>query len=242
MMPDAAHLYAVIDATWPAASQHQLGPWLVRDGQGGGQRVCSTLAVAPVTVDDLPAAENAMQALGQPLIFMIREGETALDKMLEAAGYSIVDPVNLYVTPVSELATQCPPRLTTFDIWEPLAIMREIWTRGGIGPRRLAVMERANCIKTGLLGRANNRPAATGYVAIHDRVAMVHALEVLPDHRRAGMGRYMMRQAAFWAMDNGATHMSVLCTQANVAANALYSSLGLTLVGHYHYRNKRVNT
>ncbi len=238
MMPGVRHLYSVIDSTWPAASERAHGPWLIREGQGGGQRVSAARALAPVTAADLPAAEAAMLALDQPRIFMIREGDTDLDAMLADAGYPIVDPVNLYVAPLSELTTERPPRVTTFDIWEPLAIMRDIWAEGGIGPGRIAVMERANCPKTGLFGRSNNRPAATGYVAIHDRVAMVHALEVLPQHRRAGLGRHMMRQASFWAAAQGATHMSVLCTKANIGANALYTSLGLTHVGQYHYRKK----
>ena len=116
--------------------------------------------------------------------------------------------------------------------------MRDIWAAGGIGPARIDVLARADGPKTGLFGRSNNRPAATGFVAIHDRIAMVHALEVLERHRREGLGRHMMRQASFWAADQGATHMSVICTQANRGANALYTSLGMTLVGQYHYRRK----
>ncbi|WP_306114620.1 MULTISPECIES: N-acetyltransferase [unclassified Roseovarius] len=238
MMPGVQHLYSVIEGTWPPASEARVGPWIIRDGQGGGQRVSAATAAAPVTLDDLPLAEDAMRQLKQPQLFMIRDGDTAVDTMLEAAGYPIVDPVNIYVAPVSELTTERPPRVSTFAIWEPLAIMHDIWAAGGIGPGRVEVMARAKGPKTGLFGRSNNRPAAAGFVAIHDRIAMVHALEVLARHRREGLGRHMMRQAAFWAADNGATHMSVICTQANQGANALYSSMGFTLVGQYHYRRK----
>ena len=45
-----------------------------------------------------------------------------------------------------------------------------------------------------------------------------------------------MRQAAHWAKANGAHWMSVLCTQANKGANGLYASLGMQVVGQYHYR------
>jgi GNAT superfamily N-acetyltransferase len=65
---------------------------------------------------------------------------------------------------------------------------------------------------------------------------MVHALEILPHQRRAGMGAWMMRQAAFWALENGATEMAVLCTKRNAGANGLYASLGMALSGEYHYR------
>ena len=50
--------------------------------------------------------------------------------------------------------------------------------------------------------------------------------------------RRMMRRAATWAQEQGATHMSVIYTQENEAANGLYTSLGMALTGTYHYRIK----
>lgn len=236
MSPDIQTLYEVVDGTWPAAAFHREGPWTIREGQGGGQRVSAATATDPVTEADIPRAEAAMQALGQPRLFMIRQGDEALDAMLAARGYRVVDPVNLYVVPVADIATERPPRITTFTVWEPLAIQIDIWAEGGIGPGRIAVMQRAKGPRTSLIGRLNDHPGGTGFVAIHDGTAMVHALEVLEPQRKQGMGRYFMREAAFWAQANGATHLAVACTQGNEGANALYSSLGMTLVGQYHYR------
>jgi GNAT superfamily N-acetyltransferase len=53
------------------------------------------------------------------------------------------------------------------------------------------------------------------------------------------MAGWLMRKAAFWAAENGAHTISVLCTTANEGANGLYRSLGMTPVGHYHYRQLR---
>jgi len=64
----------------------------------------------------------------------------------------------------------------------------------------------------------------------------VHALEVLPQHRRHGLGNWAMRAAAFWARENGADTLSVICTKANDGANGLYRALGMEIVGEYHYR------
>lgn len=238
MIPNAQTLYGVVEGTWPPAAKSDLGAWVIRDGQGGGKRVSAATARAPVSLVDLPAAEAAMRHLGQAPLFMIREGDEALDAMLEGEGYGVVDPVNLYVAPVQVLTQETPPRVSTFSIWEPLEIMRDIWAEGGIGVGRIAVMERASDPKTALFGRHGSRPAATGFVAIHDHIAMVHALEVHAHHRRAGMGRLMMLQAAHWAMGEGARHLAVVCTQANQAANGLYTSMGFTHVGQYHYRQK----
>ncbi len=74
----------------------QLGPWTIRDGQGGGKRVSAATAHSAVNDDDIAQAEVAMLDLGQTPLFMIRDGDAALDKLLETRGYSVVDPVEMY--------------------------------------------------------------------------------------------------------------------------------------------------
>jgi GNAT superfamily N-acetyltransferase len=239
MMPDTAHLLKTCDATWPAASTRRLGPWLIREGQGGGQRVSATTALAAPVERDIASAEDAMQALGQPRLFRIHAGDDALDAALAARGYAVVDPVTLWVAPASRLATERAPRVTVFTVWEPLAIQIDIWAAAGIGPGRIAVMHRAPQPKTTLMGRINDHPGGTAFVAAHDGVAMIHALEVLAHQRRHGMARWFLREAAFWARDNAATHVAAICTRANAGANALYASLGMEPVGQYHYRKHR---
>lgn len=238
----ADRVIAAVDGTWPAARIFRHGPWTLREGQGGGQRVSAATAAEDVTDADIPVAEAAMREMGQTPLFMIRPGEDALDSMLEARGYVVHDPVRAWVCPPATLMDVPIPRVTVFTIWEPLAMMREIWEAGGIGAGRQAVMARAPGPKTGLLGRWKDKPAAAAFVAIHDGVAMLHALEVLPHQRRQGVANWIMRGAAFWAADNGADTLAVLCTQANGPANGLYDSLSMTPVTEYHYRRKPEET
>jgi len=226
----------IVDVTWPAAGYLRLGPFQLRQGQGGGSRVSAASALGPVPGADVAAAGAAMQAMGQKRIFCLRPGEEALDDLLCERGYDILDPVNIYACPVDHLTDTLVPGVTVFPAWEPLAIMREIWAQGGIGPERLAIMHRVKGPKTGLLLRHDDKPAGTVFVAAQDGVAMVHALEILPAHRRQGVGRWAIRAAAFWAKDNGAHTLSVICTKANNGANGLYHSLGMEIVGEYHYR------
>jgi ribosomal protein S18 acetylase RimI-like enzyme len=47
-----------------------------------------------------------------------------------------------------------------------------------------------------------------------------------------------LRAAVHWAQDNGATVFSLVVTEANSGARKLYASLGLNVVGQYHYRRK----
>ncbi|HBS48956.1 MAG TPA: GNAT family N-acetyltransferase [Rhodobacteraceae bacterium] len=229
-------LYAVLDATWPAARFTRLGPWTLREGQGGGQRVSAATAEDAVGVGDIEIAIAAMREMGQRPLFMVRAGEAALDAQLAERGLILHDPVNAYACPAEALTDIPVPRVTALRVWEPLQIMREIWAEGGIGPGRLAVMERAPQPKTAILGRINDKPGGACFVAMHQGVAMVHAIEVLPHQRRHGMAGWFMREAAVWTLDNGGHTLSVVCTRANTAANALYASLGMASVGQYHYR------
>ena len=93
--------------------------------------------------------------------------------------------------------------------------------------------------KTAIIARWNDHPGGCAFVGIHNKIAMLHALEILPNQRQQGLGSWVMKRAAFWAQDHGADELSVVCTQANKGANALYTSLGMTLVGQYHYRKKK---
>lgn len=227
--------FAAVDATWPAARKFEHGQWTLRSGAGGGKRVSAATATGAITPSDIDAAESEMRALGQSPLFMIRPGEDALDADLETRGYAMIDPVDLLTCSMEKLTDVLIPPVTTFTIWEPLAIMGEIWAQGGIRPARLAVMQRA-ATKTAILARWNQKPAGTGFVAIDGPVAMVHAVEVLPAQRRQGVAQWIMRQAAFWAASKGANTMAVLCVKSNDAALQLYSGLGFEPATAYHYR------
>jgi ribosomal protein S18 acetylase RimI-like enzyme len=235
MSPD--ELYATIEATWPPARSFRKGPWTLRDGQGGGKRVSAATAEGWVNAADIALMEAEQQALGQPLLAMIREGDEALDALLAMQDYEIVDPVVAYAAPVSRLAGPVPPA-SAFAHWPRLAVTEEIWAEAGIGPGRLAVMDRAPAPKCAVLGRTDDRPAGAAFVALYEKTAMIHAIEVRSRLRRRGTARNILRAAATWAQDVGATTFSLVVTERNTAARALYASLGMAVVGHYHYRTK----
>lgn len=228
-------LLRVMDETWPAAAIQAVGPWLIRQGNGGGQRVTAASAWASVSGDDVTLAENAMQALGQSPLFLIRETDAVLDAALDARGYRLHDPVAAYATPCAELA-QAPPPMATFAHWPPMAIAIDLWAEGGIGPGRLAVMQRATGAKTAILSRANDRASGVAFVALSGNTAMLHALEVTPPMRRQGSAHNILRAAAVWAQDQGAATLSLVVTRANWPARRLYASFGMMVVGQYHYR------
>ncbi len=181
----ADRLLAAMAATWPPAATERSGPWLLRDGRGGGNRVSAATAEAAVVAADVEALEALCRDRDTPPLVMVRADEVGLDALLDRAGWSVVDPVVLYVAPVEALAGPLPPA-SAFCAWPPLAIMRAIWAEGGIGPERLAVMARAPQPRAALVVRANDRAAGAAFVAVSDGIAMVHAVEVRHRDRRAG--------------------------------------------------------
>lgn len=231
-------LFAVSDATWRAAALHAAGAFVVREGRGGGQRVSAATLSGPWGEEDIDAAEAVQAMLGQPALFLLRPGEETLDAALAARGYGVKDPVNIYAAPVAQLSAEPADPMGGFAIWPPLAIMRDLWAEGGVGPGRIAVMERVAGPKTAILGRVSDRASGVAFVAIHGDWAMLHALHVAPGLRRQGSAVKIMRKAAHWAQDQGAKRFSLLVTAANGPANALYASLGMEIVGKYHYRSR----
>lgn len=119
-----------------------------------------------------------------------------------------------------------------------MQIARALWADGGIGPARLAVMERVAGAKAVILGRANDRASGVAFVACHGSHAVLHALEVVPSLRRQGSAQNILRAAAAWAKGEGADSLSLVVTVANAPARALYASMGMTEVGSYHYRKR----
>jgi len=239
-MTDLNRLFAALEATWPAAATSACGPFTIRDGKGGGSRVSAATATGPATEAEIDAAEAAMTALGQAPLFQIRPADAALDAQLAARGYVVKDPTRIYAAPIDKVAEadKGARDVKTIHGWGPLAFMLEMWAEGGIGPDRIAVMERASEPKTGLLGRMTNTPGGTAFVSCDREVAMIHALEVRKTSRRGGMGRVATIDAAIWAREHGATTFALACTEANSAANALYAGLGMDDMGGYHYRQK----
>ena len=226
-------LAEVMEATWPPALRWRQGPFTLRDGAGGGKRVSAASCDGDFAEGEL---ETAFAAMAEPLM-LVRESDTALDMALDRRGWRVIDPVVAYAAPVAMLTADLPP-LSVFPHWPPLEIARAIWAEGGIGPARIAVMDRVRGPKTALLARTGDRPAGVAFVACHGTEAMIHALEVRAGQRRQGAGQSLIQAAANWAADQGAARLSLVVTRHNAAARALYARLGMSLVGQYHYRMK----
>lgn len=239
-------LVPVLERSWPPAQTYSNGPFVVKDPDGGGNRVSAARLASTsdesVSASDLDAAEAQMEKQGRKPLFMVLDNQTTLNAALDTRDYVTRDHTIAMVIRAADLAAT-PPPVTAFSIWPPLAIQTEIWEVGGIDAARRAVMERAvHCTKTSLFGRILDKPAGAAYIGLLHDASMLHALEVAPIARRQGLAAHMMRLAAQWTVENGAEWLSILVTQQNVAAQGLYTSLGMKPVGSYVYREKEGGT
>jgi GNAT superfamily N-acetyltransferase len=239
--PDASACLAVLEATWPAARVYRHGPLMMRDGAGGGKRASAATACAGVSDSDLDAAEAAAARAGgaRPLFRLCPDAcapDAGLDRLLASRGYGRADPTLVLAAPVSALADGDLPGLRYFAIWPPLEIQRQIWADAGIGAQRQAVMDRVRVPKTALLARMADRAAGVAFVACDGPVAMLHAMEVVPELRGKGAARNLLHGAAIWAAGEGARWLALAVTEANAPARGLYGKMGFAPVTAYHYR------
>lgn len=235
---DAA-LCAAFEETSPAVETAMAGGFRVGRGAGAGGRCGSARPIGEWSLSDIALAEECHDRWCQPRLFRVMEGDAKLIASLQARGYRLEAPTLVLEAKVSELAALQPPPMTSFAIWPPLAIQRRIWDETGIDAARQSVMTRAPAPKTALLGRIHDRAAAAGFVAAFgsadSRVALLHALAVLPQFRRQGLAGWLAREAAIWARGQAASRLAVAVTDSNAPARALYDSLGFTCAGRYVY-------
>ncbi|TRW95056.1 GNAT family N-acetyltransferase [Paracoccus sp. M683] len=230
-----AVLAQAFETTWPAAEYADAGGFRLGRAPGAGGRVNSARRAGDWTQADLDTAIAIFGDWQQRPVFRVLDDDASLIAALEKRGFQRNNPTAIMTCPIAALTDRQVPPVTAFAVWPPLAIQREIWAAGNINAARQQVMERVPAPRTSILGRIKDRAAGAGFVAIHGDVAMVHAIEVAPDWRRAGMAGWMMRQAAIWAEEQAAARIGLAVSRANEGAVALYRGFGFDEVAGYGY-------
>lgn len=234
-LPAAADLFAALEATWPPGAAHRAGPWVIRDGAGGGSRVSAATALGPVGPGHLPLLVAEMAALGESGIVQVRAGQDDLDALLAGHGWTVADPTRLMAVPIAAAVLPSPGDGIAAQ-WPPGPVPDRMWAGEGIGPARRAVMDRVAGRRTAVIAGPAEAPVGAAFVALSGGIAMVHAMAVVPAARRRGIARRMLAAAADWAADRGGRTLALAVTEANGAARALYAGVGMVDVAGYHYR------
>jgi len=232
-LPDAGRILAAVRATWPPSALERVGPFDLPAERTGTRRATSARlrAGAVVGVNDIASVETTRPGT----VFGTQDGaEDALADLLAARGYAMSGASDLMAGPVAPLTGEVPP-VSGFAHWPPLAICGELWDAHGNDAARRAPADRVTDPKAAVLLRHDDRAAGALFVAVHDRLAVLHLVLTLPRFRRQGVGAIAMRHVANWAAANGATHIALPVEAGNAAAVALYERSGLVRRGGYRY-------
>ena len=230
--------WAASETCWPPLNKKNIGPWVIREGEGGGNRVSSTTANDFFRKEDIFIAENHMQLLNQKNIFQILGKDLELDNILDRLGYSLVDKTVVYGSKIAKMSSPCVPPMTAFNIWPPLRIMKDIWEIGGTTDSRISVMERCKVRKTAILGRIENKAAGCAFISEYKGIAILQALFVLPSYRRKGLARFLISESVKWVSYAESAYLALMTDKYNKEARGLYDSLGMKIIDKYHYRVK----
>ncbi|MEM6438398.1 MAG: GNAT family N-acetyltransferase [Pseudomonadota bacterium] len=234
--PEEAELAEAMAVTWPPASVDDAAApgWRLRDGRGGGKRVSAATSLGGR--DPAPVAA-AMRARGERPMIQVPGSDGEMNAALEAAGWAEVDATVLYVAPSAQMAALPLQTGLRFAMGTArLALLAEIWEAEGIGAARQAVMDRCAAPKAVLMARTDDVTAGAGFVAVHGRLALLHAVVVRPEARRRGAGRSRLAAAGRFGLDQGAGWTGLAVAAANAPARALYEAAGMTEAASYLYR------
>jgi ribosomal protein S18 acetylase RimI-like enzyme len=224
-------IWDALHASWPPALQEPCGAFVFQESIEGGNRVNAARAHSSATSQDVDKIEARFSKRGRASIFKIRPNDAELDTILLGRNYVLIDETVCFTCSIDTLKRNGS---TSFEAhWPPTMSQVNLWQTAGIDAGRLVIMERVRIPKAAI-----STEGSVAFVAVHNDVAALHALEVAPDFRRQGKGRALVLAAAHWARAHGADTLALLVTQKNTAAIALYSSLGMQQAQGYHYRKK----
>jgi len=226
----------LLEDTWPPGEVIHFDNWTIRISNGAGKRASAISLEGVWEEASFIRLKKFLKRLGKSEIFMIYQSGSLFEKELNKRNYQVFDKSCIFEISVSELIKNEPPPISMFSIWPPLEIQKQLWNSNGVGWQRQAVMNRANQIKTSILARWDDNPVASAFIAKSGNVAFLHALVVEQNFRRQGVARALIRYAGQWADKNNCARLMVVTTEANSAANSLYTSLKFQLVNKYHYR------
>ena len=225
-----------LEDTWPPEQVIYFENWTIRITDGAGKRASAISLEGTWEETSFRKLKDLLGKLGKSEIFIIHQSGSLFEKELNKLNYQVFDKSCIFEISVTELIKSKPPPMSMFSIWPPLHIQKELWNSNGIGLQRQFVMDRAIQLKTSILGRWNDNPVASAFIAKSGNMAFLHALVVDQNFRRQGVAQALMRHAGQWAEKHNCAKLMVVTTEENAAATSLYTSLEFQLVNKYHYR------
>jgi len=237
---------AVIDA-WPPAEYVDLDGWGLRASGGPtkrGNSVATLNAGKALSLDErIAGAEAFYRERGQPAIFQVGPAATpaGLDAELAARGYRVVGETFAAIADPSEVVARVSRTYETSlatsasDAWlshaghtsrfrDAYEVFTATLARLGTRCRFVSARSARGAIVGTCLG-----------IASEDRLG-IYAMLVVPELRRRGVGKSILRALAESALSERMRELYLLVEEDNSVARALYAQAGFQELFRYHYR------
>ena len=239
---EIARLERAGSAAWPAPDRDRLGDGELRAAQGWTARANSALPIGDPGADRAAAIEAVIgwyAARGLPARMNVPLPVcAALDAELTARGWHR-SPASLVLTaPLERVlgSVAARPELPPVDL---AAVPDEPWLavvsarKGGLPRAAHQVLTGPAQVRFAAVGRhpAGIRAVARG--AVVDGYLHLSLVEVVPDARRGGLARHVVRALAEWASTERVNTAFLQVEASNHPARALYARLGFTV--HHEY-------
>jgi ribosomal protein S18 acetylase RimI-like enzyme len=225
---------------WRAAETDRLGGWLLRASGGFTSRGNSVLPLRTpgLPLDDaLGRAGEWYRARGLPLKFQVPvESRRLLDAELAERGWPAGPDVHVMTTRLDLRPVEpAEPDVVVTDVPDESWLLR-CRNGGGMDPDAQALLTRHDKVAFAAVRDSSGTSTAIGRATVDDGWLGVTAVEVAAELRRTGLARSIMRALVAWGVAAGAKRSHLSVAADNVAALALYESLGYRTHHDYRYR------
>jgi GNAT superfamily N-acetyltransferase len=230
--------------SWPAASVHYDGTWLIRLTAGHpARRLNSVNPLDPSDTgrlhDRIARAARRFEAYGRPLTFRMSPlSGIALAHHLDEEGWSRFDESLVMRMPLSGAAIdRALDQIPLKDVARFIhAAIRTERLDPALQPGLSEIIGSIEP-RTGLFVLEQGGEPVTTAICVQDGdLAGLFKIATMPEERGKGYGRRTILSALKWARSHGARETWMQVEADNEAALGLYRSLGFTEAYRYHYR------
>lgn len=229
---------------WPALQQWLYDGWVVPFAHGHTRRANSVNPLYPARQDATAKIAQCAQWYAErnlPTVFRLndRTAPAALDRLLDARGYRLVDPsLTLHRRLLSwTLPAGLPGTLQSEPLPDWLALYCQL-SRMAIEQQQthMAILQAIPAPRIFAALWDGGQAVACAVGVVHAQALSIVDVITSPQHRQRGYGTSLLCQLFAWAQPAGATDASLQVQGDNVAARALYARLGFREVYSYWYR------
>jgi ribosomal protein S18 acetylase RimI-like enzyme len=233
---------------WPADEVVELSGWRLRFMHGVTRRANSVWPNdwwgEPALEEHIAAVETFAEARGIAPSFQLTSAARppGLDAVLAARGYVVDAPVVVMTREIAlELGTEPGGWEATVAQrphaeWLTVAVDRGRYA--DVGEVFVRLLERLGDRAGYAVARSPAGPAAVGLGVTDGTWLGIFSMSTLPEARRRGAARAILRALIAWGRERGARHTYLQVERENTPARALYAAAGFAPAYEYHYRTR----